>query len=137
MQRGGDCAAYRRTCPRCADQRPVLVHLPAGVVQGGVFRLLQRDITATAELVRKGHGFAVLQIKRAIGVHRLRAAARYAGRKYRAAGGLQDIASRRAIVRDIRLLYREAHRFVCHGLGGKNKIAEVNRALVVIANEDF
>ena len=98
---------------------------------------MQRDITATAELVRKCHGFAVLQIKRAIGVHRLRAAARYAGRKFRAAGGLQGIASRRVIVRDIRLLYREAHRFVCHGLGGKNKIAEVNRALVVIANEDF
>ena len=98
---------------------------------------MQRDITTTAELVRKGHGFAVLQIKRAIGVHRLRAAARYAGRKYRAAGGLQGIAFRRVIVRDIRLLYREAHRFVCHGLGGKNKIAEVNRTLVVIANADF
>ena len=35
------------------------------------------------------------------------------------------------------MLYREAHRGVCHGLGGKNKIAEVNRTLVVIANEDF
>ena len=98
---------------------------------------MQRDITATAELIRKGHGFAVLQIKRAIGVHRLRAVACHAGRKDRAAGGHQGAAFRRAIVRDILLLYREAHRFVYHGLGGKNKIAEVNRALVVIANKDF
>jgi len=98
---------------------------------------LQRDITATAELVRKGHGFALLQIKRAIGVHRLRGAARYAGRKYRAAGGHQGFVIHRAIVRDILLLDREAHHVFYHGLGGKNKIAEVNLALVVIANADF
>ena len=51
------------------DGLAVLVDFPGGVIQvrAGVF--LQRDITAAPELVRKGDGFAVLQVKRAVAVH--------------------------------------------------------------------
>ena len=93
------------------DELAVLVDFPGGGIQFlvGVFLqvLLQRDITAAPELIRKGDGFAVLQGKLAVSSHLVGA--------FALAGGilctdrfLQTARRYRAVVLDGILLGRKA-----------------------------
>ena len=69
---------------------------------------MQRDITAAPELIRKGDGFAVLQVKRAVAVHHRVGLIVLAGGILRPDRFLQTARRYRAVVRDGILLGRKA-----------------------------
>ena len=116
------------------NRLPVLVHCPCGVIQFCIQYLLERNVTAAAELIVECNYFAVFQYKPSLIVYHLHAI------KVRGVlcvcGVFQRAGCGGAVIRDFILLGSEAGLYIRYRFGNKGKVSEIDVALIVIAHAD-
>ena len=116
------------------NRQPVLVHCPFGFIQVWIQYLLERNVTAAAELVVECNCFAVFQYKQSLIVHHLHAI--HTGGVLCVFGVLQRAGFGGAVIRDFILLGSEAGLYIRYRFGNKGNVFEIDVAFIVIAHAD-
>ena len=117
-----------------SNRQPVLVHCPFGVIQFCIQYLLERNVTAAAELIVECNCFAVFQYKPSLIVYHLHAIK--VGGVLCVFGVCQRAGCCGAVIRDFILLGSEAGLYIRYRFGYKGKVSEIDVAFIVIAHAD-